>query len=128
MITDEEKKKKRLHYDRYGNIKPDGAPMADGDRIAPPLMMMDSLSPSERAELARPFETPPASGRSIALSDEEIATRTAAYERKEKALGDAWRNPPPIDQGEFRSGSAPDEGDRYAARDARLCTRWRDAL
>lgn len=93
--------------------------LRDGYRVQTRMNMIDS-SPRAPARLHRPgfIDSEPA----------DAAALEAARADRLKRLGDAWRNPPALDQAQIEKPTVPavaDGSDVYARRDARLRDAWK---
>lgn len=76
----------------------------DGGKVRVSVMLMDSMDKLQKA---------------VATSDGDAARR-AAYERRDKALNDAWRSP-----AQDAPATIPAATDSYARRDERLRNAWK---
>lgn len=100
----------------------------DGFRVVSHVSLMDSRSPA--AMLAATTSGAMHRPGFVDNAPANEATLEAARDAKLKALGDAWRNPPALDEAQITKPTVPaatDGGDVYARRDARLRDAWRAA-
>jgi len=99
----------------------------DGFRVVSHVSLMDSRLPAMLAATSSGAMHRPGFINDAPANE---ATLEAARDAKLKALGDAWRSPPALDEALATKSTVPavtDGGDIYARRDARLCNAWRAA-
>lgn len=110
---------------KLNELEDDKDVLKDGQSMRVPLFLMDSLSRVVVTDTAPTVGHKPGS---LAITDADRASRDELYQRRDKRLTDAWKNPPPLEPSQAKTAVVPAaSADRYAARDARLENAWRSA-
>jgi hypothetical protein len=103
--------------------------LKDGQTLRVPQFMMDSTSTLDKLQQVimaaqRAASTLHAPG-SLATTDADRERRAELYQKRDKRLVDAWRNPPPLEPTQAKTAIvSKTSAERYAARDARLESAW----
>jgi len=114
------------------NQDDDDQVLKDGQTLRVPQFMMDGTSTLDKLQQViiaaqRAAATLHAPG-SLPTTDADRERRAELYQKRDKRLVDAWKNPPPLDPAQtVRTSTPASSADRYAARDARLEQAWRSA-